>query len=134
VCFFVSCFIVNCEMNKKWAVQNFACYYSLAIFLTRCRKKSRWLSFAPFLARYRSLSLSLRGLTRCHQLFCNGGIPKNSPQQHSNSRTEWVSLAFCFGVYRKKASFWNMTLFNITTARRQDLSTTTEQSFNCVSH
>ena len=44
------------------AARNFARYDSLVIFLARSGKNSRSLSLAPFLARYRSLSLSLRGL------------------------------------------------------------------------
>ena len=44
--------------------RNFARYDSLLIFLARSGKNSHSLSFAPFLARCRSLSLSLRGLHR----------------------------------------------------------------------
>jgi len=45
-------------MNKKtWTVQNFARYDALAIFLARSIENSRLLLLAPFLARYRSLSL-----------------------------------------------------------------------------
>ena len=57
LCAFVACFIVNCEINKKtWAVQNFARYDSLTIFLARSRKKSRSLSLR---ARSRSPRFSL---------------------------------------------------------------------------
>jgi len=41
----------------------FARFDSLVDIVAHSQEKSRSLSFAPFLARYRSLSLSLRGLT-----------------------------------------------------------------------
>jgi len=47
---------------KTWAARNFARYDSLVIILARFGKNSPSLSLAPFLARCRSLSLSLRGL------------------------------------------------------------------------
>ena len=46
--------------EKSRAVLNFARFDSLVCIVARSREKSRSLSLVPFLARYRSLSLSLR--------------------------------------------------------------------------
>jgi len=48
--------------EKSCAVLNFARFDSLVCIVTRSGEKSRSLSLVQFLARYRSLSLSLTGL------------------------------------------------------------------------
>jgi len=49
----------NSEL-PHWAVQNFARYDSLTIFLAHCIKKACVLLLTLFLAHYRSLSIVLR--------------------------------------------------------------------------
>jgi len=56
-CTFVTCFIANCELLEISLAATHLLFFSLAP-----GKNSRSLSLAPFLARCRSLSLSLRGL------------------------------------------------------------------------
>jgi len=52
LCACVACSIVKWEINlKTWAIQTFARYDSLAIFLAHSRKKCHSLSLIPFLAR-----------------------------------------------------------------------------------
>ena len=50
------------QNNKSRPILNFARFDSLKCIVARSREKSRSLSLAPFLARCRSLSLSLTGL------------------------------------------------------------------------
>jgi len=57
--------------EKSCAVLNFARFDSLVCIVTRSGKKSRLLSLVQFLARYRSLSLSLTGLTRIITVLVN---------------------------------------------------------------
>jgi len=66
--------------GKSCAVLNFARFDSLVCIVARSREKSRSLSFVPFLARYRSLSLSLTGLmSQSYQ-------PPNRVHGYKNSR------------------------------------------------
>ena len=55
--------------EKSCAVLNFARFDSLVCIVARSREKSRSLSFVPFLARYRLLSLSLTGLAMSFSKF-----------------------------------------------------------------
>jgi len=50
------------RVKKSCAVLNFARFDSLVCIVARSKEKSRSLLLVPFLARYRSLSLSLTGL------------------------------------------------------------------------
>jgi len=70
--------ICSITTRENRAVLNFARFDSLVYIVARSRKKSRSLSLVPFLARYRSLSLSLTGLGLKH---------KSAPQAIASGRT-----------------------------------------------
>jgi len=89
LCLCKNCGIFYCEL---WAVQNFACYDSLAIFLAHFRKKSRTISLALFLTCYHLLSLLLRGpavITSSQQL------PSVLGQRKCNATTHNGHLFHC---------------------------------------
>jgi len=72
--------------EKSCAVLNFARFDSFVCIVARSREKSRSLSLVQFLARYRSLSLSLTGLTGGSQRYRREG---GSATQLSSTRSEF---------------------------------------------
>ena len=62
------------QNEKSRPILNFARFDSLVCIVARSREKSRSLSLAPFLARSRSLSLSLTGLVMVNDICVQVGL------------------------------------------------------------
>jgi len=89
--------------KKSRAVLNFAYFDSLVCIVVSSREKSRSLSLAPFLARYRSLSLT--GLLL---LIYGGNVLRSQKAEGGNVRAVKMSEGKTSAVNRCR---WNILLW-----------------------